>query len=142
MLLALMRFPYPTIACINGHTYGGGCPFSLAHDYRIMNAHRGYWSLIPVNLGYHFHGLGSLPYAKLHPQIARKVLLEAHKYTGKEAVQDGLVDFIAQPEDLMQTALDLANKWKGKAEKNVYAKLRLEYLTLAETNFEKFIAKL
>jgi hypothetical protein len=37
----------------------------------------------PVNLGLHFDGIGSLPRLKLRPQIARKMLLEAHKWTSE-----------------------------------------------------------
>lgn len=100
---------------ITGHTFGGGCPLALAHDYRIMNADRGFISMPPVDLGMHFSGIGVLPRLKLRPQIARKMLLEGHRFTGKEALEDGVVDFIASPEQLHELALDLASKWAPKA---------------------------
>ena len=55
----------------------------------------------------HFDGMGSLLRLKLTPQIARKMLLEAHKWTGKEAFTDGIVDQIARPEEMLDVAMAL-----------------------------------
>ena len=115
MLHTILDFPYPTIALITGHSFGGACPFALAHDYRVMNSRRGFFSMPPVDLGLHFDGIGSLPRLKLGPHVARKMLLEAHKWTGKEALDDGIVDAIAEPENMFDVALELARKWAPKA---------------------------
>ena len=115
MLHTILDFPYPTIALITGHTFGGACPFALAHDYRVMNSRRGFFSMPPVNLGLHFDGIGSLPRLKLGPRVARKMLLEAHKWTGKEALEDGIVDVVAEPESMLDVAMELARKWAPKA---------------------------
>lgn len=69
----------------------------------------------PVNLGLHFEGIGSLPRLKLRPQVARKMLLEAHKWTAQEALQDGIVDAIAEPDRMLDEALEIAAKWAPKA---------------------------
>lgn len=128
MLHTILDFPYPTIALITGHTFGGGCPFALSHDYRIMNSHRGYICMPPVDLGLSFPGIGQLPRLKLTPRIARKMLLEAHRWTGKEALEDGVVDAVAGPtlEDMMKVAMEYAQRWKAKAKKGVYGTLRNE----------------
>jgi hypothetical protein len=60
--------------------------------------------------------------------IARKVLLERHRFTGKEALADEIVDAIAPPKSMFQLALDQAEKWKVKARKGVYGHLRAELL--------------
>ena len=111
---------------VSGHTFGGGCPFSLAFDYRIMNSDRGFWSMVAVDFGLHFPGIGSLIKSKLTPQVARKVLLEGHRFTGKEAFACGIVDQIASPDELLPQALELAKKVKSKARGNVYGLLRAE----------------
>ena len=80
----------------------------------------------PVNLGLHHDGIGSLPRLKLSPPVARRVLLEAHKFTGKEALADGIVDWIGPHEELMEKALEVAEQWKGKAKMGVYGLLRNE----------------
>jgi enoyl-CoA hydratase/carnithine racemase len=46
MIHTILDFPYPTIALITGHTFGGGCPFALCHDYRVMNSERGFISMV------------------------------------------------------------------------------------------------
>ncbi|KAL2070458.1 hypothetical protein VTL71DRAFT_13484 [Oculimacula yallundae] len=155
MLHTIMDFPFPTIALINGHVFGGGVPFVLSHDYRVMNSERGYLSMVhtpitslyqnsrlttsqpPVDLGLHFDGIGSLPRLKLSPQIARKMLLEAHRWTGKEALSDGIVDLIASPDAMFQAALDLAKKWAPKAKMGVYGLLRDELWGDAARKFQK-----
>lgn len=58
----------------------------------------------------HFEGMGTLLRLKLGPQIARKMLLQAHKWTGKEAFADGIVDAIARPEGMLDAALALARQ--------------------------------
>ena len=69
----------------------------------------------PVNLGMSFDGIGALLRMKLSPHVSRKMLLEAHRWTGKEALNDGIVDMIAEPEEMLNTALELARKWAPKA---------------------------
>jgi hypothetical protein len=46
MLHTIMDFPFPTIALLTGHTFGGAVPFSLCHDYRVMNSKRGFISMV------------------------------------------------------------------------------------------------
>jgi enoyl-CoA hydratase/carnithine racemase len=50
MLHTILDFPYPTVALITGHTFGGGCPFALSHDYRVMNSKRGFISMVSFRL--------------------------------------------------------------------------------------------
>lgn len=91
-----------------------------------MNSKRGFFSMPPVNLGLHFPGIGSLPRLKLRPQVARKMLLEAHRWTGKEALEDGIADAIAEPSEMLDVALDKAREVQGRSRMGVYALLRNE----------------
>ncbi|PNS20454.1 Enoyl-CoA delta isomerase 1, peroxisomal [Sphaceloma murrayae] len=126
LLAAVLDFPYPTVAAITGHTFGGACPFVLAHDYRIMNRDRGWLSMPPVDLGLHFPGIGALPRLKLGHRVARKMLLEAHRWTGEEAVRDGVVDEVCGIAELEGRALEVARLWSGKGRMGVYGVLRNE----------------
>ena len=49
MLHTIIDFPFPTICLINGHCFGGAVPFSLSHDYRVMNSERGYLSMVDIS---------------------------------------------------------------------------------------------
>ncbi|KAJ5749260.1 uncharacterized protein N7511_010956 [Penicillium nucicola] len=137
LIHTILDFPFPTIALLTGHTFGGACPLALAHDYRIMNSRRGFISMPPVNLGLHFDGIGALPRLKLRPQVARKMLLEAHRWTGKEALEDGIVDAVAEPEDMLDVALEMGAKWAPKAQMGVYAVLRQELWGDAIKKFQR-----
>ncbi|KAI9880066.1 MAG: hypothetical protein M1830_005798 [Pleopsidium flavum] len=137
MLHTILDFPYPTIALLTGHTFGGACPFALSHDYRIMNSERGFLCMPPVNLGLYFEGIGALPRLKLSGRIARKMLLEAHRWTGKGALEDGVVDAIAPPDKMFDVALEMANRWAPKAKMGVYAELRSELWGEALRKFQK-----
>lgn len=137
LLATLLDYPYPTIALLTGHTFGGACPLALSCDYRVMNSRRGFLSMPPVNLGLHFEGIGTLPRLKLRPQIARKMLLEAHRWTGKEAFQDGIVDAIAEPDRMLDVAVQLAREHSGRARMGVYGLLRSELWGDALEKFKK-----
>ena len=100
-----------------------------------MNSKRGFFSMPPVNLGLHFDGIGALPRLKLAPQVARKMLLEAYRWTGKEALEDGIVDEIAEPEEMFEKALQLARRVRGRAKMGVFAVLRNELCGEAASKF-------
>jgi enoyl-CoA hydratase/carnithine racemase len=136
MLHTICDFPYPTVALITGHTFGGACLFALAHDYRVMNAGRGFFCMPPIELGLHFDGIGALPNAKLAPTTARKLLQEAHRFTGREALEHKIVDAIAPPDKMFNVALALAQKWAPKAKMGVYAAIRSEQVGHAMAKFK------
>lgn len=77
-----------------------------------------------------------LPRLKLAPQIARKMLLEAHRWTAQEALADGVVDAIASPDEMLDVALALAKKLATKAKMGVYGLLRLELYGQADKQFQ------
>ena len=128
LLATLLDYPFPTIALLTGHTFGGGGPFSLSCDYRVMNSKRGFWCMPPVDLGLHFDGIGALAKMKLQPQIARRVLLEGHRFTGVEALKAGIVDEIAGPDEMQAVAIRAAQQHAHRATKGVYSLLRNELL--------------
>jgi len=137
LLATILDFPYPTICLITGHVFGGACLLSLAHDYRIMNSRRGFFQMPPVNAGLHHPGMGTLINAKLAPKIRRKVLLEAHKYTATEALEDGIIDAAVEPEKMLDVALEWAEKWKSKAKMGVYGVLRNELYGTATEAYQR-----
>lgn len=80
----------------------------------------------PVNLGLHFPGIGSLLRLKLAPATARKMLLEAHKWTGKEALQEGIVDAVVPPERMLEVAVEWGRRVAPRAKMGVFSLLRNE----------------
>ena len=98
----------PTIAAINGYAFGGGLELAMACDIRICSA--------TAKLGQTELNLGFLPGAGGTQRLTRLVGLGKAKeliYTGRvitpeEALQIGLINKIAPPEELMEQVLDMA----------------------------------
>ncbi|KAL7279063.1 hypothetical protein ACG7TL_006899 [Trametes sanguinea] len=99
MLQRLLSLPIPTIAAVNGHAFAGGMVLAMACDYRVMTdgSKRNAW--ICMN-EIHFGATLPLSLAAVlkakapNPQILRKIILEGHRFTPKEALTAGLVDRI------------------------------------------------
>jgi len=91
-----------------------------------MNSSRGFFQLPAIDLGLSFPGIGILPRLKLGPKVARKLLLEAHRWTSKEAFEDGVVDAVFEPEEMMGKAVVFGERWGDKAKGGVYGVLRDE----------------
>jgi len=70
--------------------------------------------------------MGTLPRLKLAPQVARKMLLEAHRWTPEEALKDGIVDVVVEQGEILEKAREVAERWKGKAKMGAYGVLRGE----------------
>jgi enoyl-CoA hydratase/carnithine racemase len=73
---------------------------------------------------------------KLAPQVARKMLLEGHKWTSQEAFKDGIVDSIVGPDKLFKTAMTFAERVSPKAKAGVYGLLRSELYGEADRMFQ------
>lgn len=54
------------------------------------------------------------------------MLLEAHRWTGATALDDGIVDAVGPPGDIFGVAMAMARRWAPKAKMGVYAVLRAE----------------
>ena len=46
-----LQLPIPTIAAINGHAFGAGMMFAVAHDYRLQREDRGYMCAVEIEIG-------------------------------------------------------------------------------------------
>lgn len=80
----------------------------------------------PVQLGLSFPGIGTLPRLKLRADIARKMLLEAHRWTAEEAQKDGIVDQVGKSEEILSISLECAEKWAPMGKAGMYGILREE----------------
>lgn len=58
--------------------------------------------------------------------MARKLLLEAQKFTAKEAFEAGIVDALAEPEKMLEVALAKAREVAPRAKMGVFSLLRNE----------------
>ncbi|MBS4534671.1 short-chain-enoyl-CoA hydratase [Clostridium sp. D2Q-14] len=106
----------PVIAAVNGFALGGGCELSMACDMRIASE--------KAKFGQPEVGLGIIPGFSGTQRLSRLVgtakakelIFTADTINAKEAERIGLVNKVVAPEDLMNEAIDLAEKISSKAQ--------------------------
>lgn len=100
----------PTIAAINGACIGGGFEFALTCDIRISSADA-IFSTPGVSFGFSptMGGSQRLPRVVGASQ-AKKLLMCCEKIGAQEALRIGAVDEVIEAENLLERAMELANK--------------------------------
>jgi enoyl-CoA hydratase len=107
---AVERFPWPTIAAVNGYALGGGCELALACDIRV--------AADTARFGQPELGLGIIPAAGATQRLPRIVGLGHAKHlvlTGeiidaRHAHEIGLVTLVVPPAELEARVRDLAQR--------------------------------
>jgi enoyl-CoA hydratase/carnithine racemase len=111
-----LGLPVITVAALQGHTFAAGAMLSLAHDFRVMRADRGYWCLPEADLGIPFtRGMSALIQARLAPQTAHEVMVTARRYSGTDAAAAAIVDRAVAEDAVRSTAVALAGSLAAKA---------------------------
>jgi enoyl-CoA hydratase len=109
--LALARvqsFPYPTIAMMNGFTFGAGFNLAMCCDIRVgVDDIR--MGMPPVKLGLIYHPEGLKQFLDvLGMARTKEVFLTARTYRGSEAREKGLVDYLIPRDELESFTRNLA----------------------------------
>lgn len=129
---ALLRFPWPTIALINGHGFAGGFILAAYHDYRIMNPDKGFLCMNELLFGATLPSpMLSIFKVKFGAARAQEIFLTAKRYTGPEALKLGLVDATGDWQQVEQLVAKVAAFAKSPS----YGQIRLElYRDVLEDN--------
>ncbi|MDH5422611.1 MAG: enoyl-CoA hydratase-related protein [Acidimicrobiia bacterium] len=115
LLARTLLFPRPTVAAINGHCMAAGAMWSLAHDFRIMRADRGFWGLPEVDIRIPFTpGMAALIQSRLAKQTAHLAMTTAHRFGGAEAAQARIVDGAVDEDSVLAEAVAQARALSGK----------------------------
>jgi Delta3-Delta2-enoyl-CoA isomerase len=105
-----------TVAALQGHTFAAGAMFSLAHDFRVMRADRGYWCLPEADINLPFTvGMSALIQARLTPQTAHQAMTTGRRYGGHDALAAAIVDRTADEHAVRQAAAEIAQPQAAKA---------------------------
>ena len=102
-------FPVPVIAALNGIAAGGGCELALACHLRVA-AVDARFSLPETRLGL-IPAYGGTQRLSRDIAVSRalELMLAGKEIDSTTAMQLGLVNRVVPPEDLMTTAMELAN---------------------------------
>ncbi|MFD7407843.1 enoyl-CoA hydratase/isomerase family protein [Streptomyces sp. NPDC059866] len=105
---ALARLPMPVVAAVNGYALGGGLELALAADLRVCAA--------DSKLGFPEILLGVIPGAggtQRLPRVvgasrAKDLIFSGRMIGGQQALESGLVDYVVEPEAVVEKAKELA----------------------------------
>jgi enoyl-CoA hydratase/carnithine racemase len=112
----VLSLPVITVAAVQGHAFAAGAMFSLAHDFRVMRADRGYWCLPEVDINIPFTpGMAALIQARLAPQTAHEAMLTGRRYGGTDAAAAGITDRAVAEDAVRATAMEIAQALVTKA---------------------------
>jgi enoyl-CoA hydratase/carnithine racemase len=107
---AIERYPYPTLAALNGHAIGGGLELALSCDLRIMAA-GAYLRMPPARLGLVYSHTGIQKFTDtIGASRTRELFLVGRRVDAPTAHSWGLVNAVAEDEKLAEEALALAEE--------------------------------
>jgi enoyl-CoA hydratase len=116
LLMRVDMFPKPTIAAVNGFALGGGCELALACDIRVASE--------KAKFGQPEVGLGIIPGFGGTQRMARivgtgqamELIYTADTIDANRAKEIGMVNHVVAPDELVNFAVELANKIASKAQ--------------------------
>jgi enoyl-CoA hydratase len=107
----LFLFPRPVVAAANGHAIAGGCILTAACDYRILASGKGRIGVPELLVGVPFPALATeIMRFVTPPQHLQSILLTGRTFMPDEALRQGLVDELAEPEQLAGRASEVARQ--------------------------------
>ncbi|MBS1849175.1 MAG: enoyl-CoA hydratase/isomerase family protein [Actinobacteria bacterium] len=105
----------PTVAAVNGHAFGAGAMFAIAHDWRVMRRDRGFFCFPEVDIAIPFTpGMSALVQAKVTPRTAVDAMTTGRRFAGPDAHAAGLVDATADEDGLLTAAVGLVDDLRAK----------------------------
>lgn len=108
---ALLTFPKPVVAALNGHALAGGCIIAACCDHVVMAEGNGRVGVTELTVGVPFPMLPlEIVRARLSARDARDLIYSARTVLPPEALALGLVDEVAPAADLLTRALEAATK--------------------------------
>jgi enoyl-CoA hydratase/carnithine racemase len=112
---AVERFPFPTLAALNGHALGGGLELALTCDLRI--AARGVkLGMPPAKLGLIYSHTGLQKFIDaVGPARTRELFLTGRNIDANRADEYGLVNEVLAPDEIDDGAVALAAEIAGNA---------------------------
>jgi Delta3-Delta2-enoyl-CoA isomerase len=128
LLGRVLSFPAITVAAVNGHAFGAGALLTVAHDFAVMRADRGYWCMPEADLGLPVTAeFASLLKVKLPGRTAHEALVTARRYGGPEALAAGIVQQVADEDEVLAEAVKIAAGLAGKDRATLAEHKRLLY---------------
>tara|TARA_Y100001970_G_scaffold162688_1_gene198858 strand:+ start:4072 stop:4893 length:822 start_codon:yes stop_codon:yes gene_type:complete len=106
----LFKMPKPTIAALPGAAAGAGLSYALACDLRVMS-NEAIMTTAFARVGFSGDYGGSYFMTQLIGSAkARELYMLSDRVSAEEALKIGLVNWICEPEELMNKTMEIANR--------------------------------
>jgi len=100
LLRSVQDVPIPVIACVSGTVWGGACDLCLSCDM-IVSADNATFAITPAKIGIPYNASGIIHFInQLGINKAREMFFLAQPITAHDALNVGLINRIAKPEEL------------------------------------------
>jgi enoyl-CoA hydratase len=110
------EFEKPVFAAVNGYAVGGGIEMALACDFRVASA-KAKFGVPEVNIGVTAAFGGSQRLVRLvGTGMAKWLTMSASMIDAPEAYRIGLVEFVTEPDDLLDKTMELAGELNSKSQ--------------------------
>jgi len=130
--MAMMEFPLPLVAALNGHAFGGGLEIALCCDF-IYAAAGARFALPEVRLGIMPGGGGTQNLARaVGERRAKELILTGRQFTAEEGHAWGLFNEVSGMTDAVETAEAIAGNAPlavRQAKKSIHYGLQTDVLT-------------
>jgi enoyl-CoA hydratase len=111
MYRALLEFPKPAVAAINGHAIAGGCLIAAACDHRIMSEGTARIGIPELAVGVPFPPmLFELMRARVSAQTFRRLVFSARTVEPSDALRFELIDEMVPAAALLSRAREVAGE--------------------------------
>ena len=105
LMARLITLPIPSICAVNGHAFGAGFMAAMCHDVRLMRQDRGFMCANELELGMTIPTPElALFRHKMPRHVFHKTVQLAHRWSGPDALQAGLVDEVSSLDGLLELA--------------------------------------
>ena len=108
LLARILTLPIQTVACVNGHAYGGGLVLAAAFDIIVMNQERGWLCMPAISLGITLpRGLLEVLRRRLSHShhLLNEVIYQGQQFSARDALSKGIIEDIAPLDQLLATGM-------------------------------------
>ena len=112
---AILHYPYPTIAMMNGYAFGGGCDLAISCDIRIAvdNVRLG---MVPAKLGVVYAASGLQRFVRaVGLANAKELFFTGRTFDAVRLKEMGLVHYLVDPAELESFTYEMAYEMAGNA---------------------------
>lgn len=131
---AMMNYPYPVIAMLNGYAFGGGCELAVCCDLRVGGDHIR-MGMTPAKIGMIYTPKGLMRFIRtIGLSKTKEIFFTGRTYDAVAAKEMGLLDYLVPEPELEPFTYDLAEEIAANAPLSLKGIKRIVNLILRSGN--------